>query len=285
MSAMPDSDWLAASVAAMSPGFCFLEPYDFTADTGWCPCRVGGEECGFEWELDQPEQGAQAQARLHYRSSNADATSAILVSANIAALSGGTLTAPDGLVIGPDDALKWASTVLRKLKSTRKTSGAKRPRTVRAPEESLHAMLGGMVGLSVEAFVRSLPDDPLITIRYGKDLLVRARRWTLSENGGQDCGTLSLPRLMRKEDIAQLDEAVQRLIGLLRSGAVVSAGYQPESRQVSIAHPAGVFRLYPAADEGATAEAMLHAMRDRWEIEQANVCVRPQDSGNGVETR
>jgi hypothetical protein len=49
---LPDTNWLASAIRGMEPSFAFTVPFDFITDSGWCPCRLGANECGFEWSPD-----------------------------------------------------------------------------------------------------------------------------------------------------------------------------------------------------------------------------------------
>lgn len=114
---LPDGDWLEKGVAAMAPGFSFKEGFDPEKDSGWCPCEIKGEECGFEWELGEVESlpdaidpaEADAEVLVSYRSSSLDAICATLVAATLTNITTGVLVTPDGELMDNQDALAWAT--------------------------------------------------------------------------------------------------------------------------------------------------------------------------------
>ena len=268
--ALPDADWLVSAVRAMAPTFELVEPYDFATESGWCPCRLDGTDCGFEWELDAepdvpPDLAAQrfdAAASLAFRSSDADAICAALVAANLASITGGVLVTPDDERIDPDAALAWVSDIVRKSKKDiRKRAKPK----AASPDEIVQRWLAALPGASVESFVRSLPDDPLVGIRFGGGIVLKMRRWTVSTDAGER-STADFPRTPTPARVASLDEAVQQLMALLASGPLQSARLDADSLALELVYAGG--RVTAQAQAAGYADAFAAALKstDRWEL-------------------
>lgn len=291
---LPDNDWLAASVGSMLPGFAFAEAFDPTSDSGWWPCLIGGAACGFEWELDSDDievpatlanRRFDAVARLEYRSSQQDAICATVVAANLASIAGGVVCTPDGDCIEPDDALTWASGVLRDLRKGARARASKKRESTQTPQQRLEAWLSALVGAEVDAVMRSLPDDPTIAVRYGSALRFRAKRWAIDSDAAEAWSTECFPRTMSHDQVHRLEEIFQRLVSVLRSGPVVEAGYDPATRIIRIAHPGGTFRLAPRAGYPLSGEELFFSDGDLWEVEKDKVRIRPDEDTDGLEVR
>jgi hypothetical protein len=276
--ALPDADWLVSAVRAMAPSFELAEPYDFAADSGWCPCRLDGADCGFEWELDaEPDvpadlvaQRYDAAATLAFRSSDADAVCATLVAANLASITGGVVVTPEDARIDPEAALKWASDVVKKIKKGKKSRAKAVPAS---PDELVARWLAALPGAKVEGFVRSLPDDPLVGIRFG-GVVVKMRRWTLSDAAGL-YSTADFSKTPTSAQIAALDAAVQRLVALLGSGAMRSARLDAEALALEFVWDGGSIVAHAQAASYADAYAEALKSTDRWELRDAKDRVVP----------
>lgn len=291
---LPDIDWLAASVGSMLPGFAFAEAFDLASETGWCPCLLGPEACGFEWELetgdiDVPVSLAtrrfDAVARIGYRSSPQDAICATAVAANIANIAGGVVCTPDGDCIEPDDALTWASDILRDLRKGSRARSPKKREPAQTPHQRVNAWLSALVGAEVDALIRSLPDDPTIAVRYGSALRFRAKRWAIEQDGDSAdvWSTECFPRAMTDAQVLRLEEIFQRLVSVLRSGPVVEASYDPATHAIRIAHPGGAFRLAARAGFPLSGEDLLFSDGDLWELEKDKVRIRPDEETGELE--
>lgn len=277
--ALPDAEWLASAVRAMAPTFALAQAFDFAADSGWCPCRLDGADCGFEWELDaEPDvpadlaaQRFDAAALVSFRSAGADAICAVLVAANVASIAGGVVETPDGERIDPDAALAWASDVVRKLKKG--TKKRTKPKAA-SPEDILQRWLAALPGANVEGFVRSLPDDPLVGIRFGGGIVLKMRRWTLSTAAGA-CSTVDFPKAPSPAQVASLDEYAQRLVALLRSGPIESAAFDANSLALRLDYAEGTVTVQ--AEAAAYADPFAAALKssDRWELRDAKDWVYP----------
>jgi hypothetical protein len=146
---LPDAAWLESAIRGMEPSFAFADGYDFDTHSGWCPCRLGTIDCGFEWALepardlsaDLASAGFDRVAQLSFRSADADAICTVLVAANVAVIAGGTVITPDDERVTADDALAWASAQVRKLKKAPKSRRPNKVRDKRAPDDLLQDWL------------------------------------------------------------------------------------------------------------------------------------------------
>lgn len=117
---MPDAQWLANAVQAMAPKLEFVDRFDPIEDSGHVPCRIGGRECGFEWEAGYASElpAALRGQRFDscflatYRSSADDRACAVLIAANVAHIAGGVLESPDGALVDGAQVLHWATDML-----------------------------------------------------------------------------------------------------------------------------------------------------------------------------
>ncbi|HJU39571.1 MAG TPA: hypothetical protein VJ724_08355 [Tahibacter sp.] len=277
--ALPDAGWLGSAVRAMAPKFEFAGAYDFTADTGWCPCRLDGADCGFEWELDaEPDVPADLAARrfdaaadIGFRSGDADAVCAVLVAANVAQIADGVIVTPDDERIDADAALAWASDVVRQLKKGTKKRA--KPKAA-SPAEILERWLAALRGASVEGCVRSLPDDPLVGIRFGGGIVLKMRRWSLSDGAGE-CSTADFPRAPSPAQVASLDANVQRLVAMLRAGPIASATFDADTLALRLDGAGGSVTAHAQAAVYADAYAAALKSTDRWELRDAKDQVHP----------
>lgn len=290
---MPDADWLAASVASMVPGFAFAERFDFTTETGWCPCLIKREACGFEWELeftntaDHAPAGSRfdAVARLEYRSSPLDAICATVVAANLANITGGVVCTPEGQRIEADAVLVWASDLLRDLPTASRTRSPRKRQPNLTPEQRVQAWLAALVGAEVDAFVRSLPDDPTISVRYGTVLRLQATRWVVGTNDGSPAtsSTETFPRSATAAYVRQLEEGIRRLVAVLQSGPVLEAVYDPTTQAIRIVHPAGVMTLAATAGFTASADDSFWSHTDSWALMRDRLRIRVDEDTGGLQ--
>ena len=240
---MHDVGWLTAGVRAMEPKFAFEQEFDPQDDSGWCPCKLGGQDCGFECELLEPPESVPTMlaaqcfdliALLSHRSGHADAVCAVLVAANLAQQSGGVLEAPDGALVDADDALEWASDMLRALKKggkARKTAPAKKQAE---PRQLINAWLDALAGTRALGLMRAMPDDPLIAIRFSTRLVLKTRRWTVAPVGDESLSTRALPRELSATDQVTLDRAVETLSVALQAGPVTAARCESDGLELLI---------------------------------------------------
>jgi hypothetical protein len=262
---MPDTKWLESAIQGMERSFAFAGDYDFTSDSGWCPCRLGKVDCGFEWSLEPQSADGEFThvAQLSFRSADADAMCVFLVAAHLAMIAGGMVITPDDERVGPDDALEWASAQLRRLKPSKKTSKTSKPpnargrasktKVMRTPFELLQDWLTSMMSATVEGVMRSTPDDPLVAIRFSTGAILKTRVWTVSDAEGAESS--STPT------------AFDRLITLLRSGAVTTAAYEPARFELQLTFPGGTWIIQPGA-------AAL-AWSERWELQHDGQRIHP----------
>lgn len=275
---LPDAQWLAASASALEPTFAFAASYDFSGDSGWCPCRLGGVECGFEWELQSVEdlpiellpRRFSHIASVAFRSSDVDAICAILIAANLAAITGGVLATADGLYVDPDGALPWASAQIRAIRKRRKPRS--KPKSAASAEETLAVWLAGLP--PAEGLVRSLPDDPLVGIRFGRDLVLKMRRWSVTTPSGT-FSTAALPPSLSTADVAALDAAVGQLEAMLRAGPAREASFDARSFTLRFAYHVGTLTVSAQADAYPDPLAAATKARDRWELSDPKTCIHP----------
>jgi hypothetical protein len=232
---MPDAGWVESATRGMEPSFAFAGAYDLVTDSGWCPCRLGATDCGFEWALEPAHDvpadiaaaGFDRVAQLSFRSSDADAICAVLVAANLAMIAGGTIVTPDEERVPADDVLAWASAQVRHLKKGPKGRRRNKVRDKRAPAELLRDWLIDLTAAAatVHGVVRSTPDDPLVAIKFSQGAILKARAWAVSSADGQTLSTAAMPRDMTPAEIGELDHAFDRLVTTLRSGPLTAATY------------------------------------------------------------
>lgn len=221
----------------MEPSFAFAGPFDFLTDSGWCPCRLGTNDCGFEWSLASTVESA--------RDVPSDGRRCV------------------GLGGGSGPAAEEGA----------KGSRRKKVRDKRAPADLLRDWLtelaAGKTGAPamVDGVVRSTPDDPLVAIKFSQGAILKARSWTVSTADGQTLSTAAMPSDMTPVEITGLDGAFERLVTILRSGPLTSATYDPEGFELSFAFPAGTFIAHPLRrSSGEPREAAL-TWTDRWELQ------------------
>ncbi|OJH33809.1 hypothetical protein [Cystobacter ferrugineus] len=273
-SLLPDAGWLAKMVRAMEPKFAFAEAFDPQSDEGWVPCRIGEQECGFEWELEQVEALPQALAGQRfdhvatagYRSSATDGICAALVAANIAVICGGVLEAPDGTLVDPDDALEWATDQVRALKKGGKTGKSRKPAGKPDPARLLEAGLAALCDARVTQLMRSLPDDPNVTIRFDRGVGLQSRRWTLVPDGQAPVSTRAMPRKLPDADQQALTKAFELLTAVLRAGPVASARFDADSLELTLQLSGATLVLHPQAAHYGSVEETLFRIHDRWDL-------------------
>lgn len=281
--ALPDRAWLESSVRAMEPKFAFVRDFDLTDDSADLACRIADVDVDLTWTTSGADAAPAALAarrsdrtmRLHAGSGDAAEICAAVVAANIALIAGGTLVTPDGEQVEPDDALEWASELIRALRRGKRKPRAKKPATLPPPQDLVGAWLGGLTGAVAGLMMQSLPGDPLVMIRFDNGFAVMARRWKVSTGPGVEHSTLELPRDMSPADRDSTARALGKLGMVLRSGPVRSAWYDEGTFSIRIGFPDGELEVRPEATQYRSREELLLRDGDRWELSMDAVRVYP----------
>lgn len=287
---LPDSEWLFKMVRAMEPGFVFEEGFDPSIDKGWIPCRIRGAQCGFEWEAEAPESFPSELARQRFdrvataswRSSPLDGICAALVAANIALISGGMLEAPDGVLVDPDDALAWATENVATLKKGTRAKTQRKPAKP-DPNPLVAEWLSRLRGARVSQMMRSLPDDPLVSIAFDNGVRLQARRWTFAPSNGEPLSTRTMPREMSDADQQVLAHAVDALITAVRADPVASAALDAATLDLRFELAGATFTVHAQAARYASPQGQLFKCSDRWDLMENALRVYPDtDEGRLV---
>lgn len=268
---LPDGVWLGKAISAMKPDFVFAEGFDPVHDEGWCPCRIGDTECGFEWELTRASKssdglaarGFGSVATLQWRSSDSDGLCAMLVAANLAHIVGGVVEDVDGQLIETNQVLRWASDAIAGI-----ARNARR-RKPRDPVKLAAGWLASLPGARVAELERPLAGEPAIFVRFDSGLLVKGCRWTYAADGQPGVST-------HQRTPENLDRAVDLMRGVIKREPVVEARIAPATLDLHIRWPSASLVLYPVAARHATVREQLLGSGERWSLTgKGNASVSP----------
>lgn len=268
----PEASALVPVLRSMAADFAFEAPFDFMTDSGWCPCRLGGRDAGFEWErVNEPTAVDRLPlvAQVGVRSSVDDHVCAVIVAAALAERTGGRLVTPDGQDVPGAEALLWARSRTASARSTPKR--AARRKAALNPEDLVASWLAELSGQRVTRVFRSLPDDPQTSFCFEQGLTLRATRWTFEEGSGTRHATLDLPRSLTAAGQQDLERSVGRLIRVLTCEPVVAG--RLDGLALEFAFPSGVWRVFP---EGKATPSKRDSLTDdRWEVRVRLTSVLP----------
>lgn len=270
---LPDRGWLESSVREMEPKFTFVGDFDPASDSAHFDCRISDAEGEINWTMGTPDRVPDGltprrydrMARLGVGAGESAKICAALIAANLALISGGTLITPQGEAVGPDDALRWASDLIRSLRKGKRKPRAKKP-VAPPPHELVSDWMAGLAGATVERMAQSLPGDSLFSIKFDNGLALMARRWSVSTPMGDERSTVALSRDMAPGEHERLKQAADRLLVVLRSGPVQSASFDQTTFSIQIGFAGGELQVLPEAAEYRSHEALLFRDGDRWEL-------------------
>lgn len=267
----------------MEPTFSFLRDFELSASAADLACRIGSDNAALAWGLADAGTVPSERAAPRYDSTAtlqagqgiAAEIAAAVVAANIALIANAVLVTPAGDRIEADDALEWASELVRALRK-----GARRPRVKKAPtlpppRQLVSAWLSGLVGAEVTLLVHSLPDDPLLKIHFGTGMSLMLRRWRVSTCEGATHSTAGLPRALSPAECQQVLRARDRLGALLQSGPVRHGRFDESALSIRLGLPDGELEVLPASTLHPGDEDWAFRDGDRWELSKDGLLVYP----------
>ncbi len=242
------SDEIEKIINTFIADFSFCQPYDFSTETGYCPCRIDEIECGTEWEFDENEEQNKQEfdtiGLCSFRSQEPDELCSALIASAIAIHTRGVLEEPDGDQIPHLDIPAWlkARVTPPRKKTPRK---AKEKKKKLGPEEQLLLWLKELEGTKIRLLVRSLPDDPLTVLVFDLNVNMRVmgRYWDIRTDKHY-YSAADLPQYLSSAQIDELQDGICLLSSCIRDETVLEASFDKENLSVSFKFGKGIVHFY-----------------------------------------
>lgn len=272
--ALPAFEAVRAMAHYLEADFDFAEAYDFRSESGYCPCRLAGADCGFEWRLAanavDPDRLVDAPAlrqpdsrgELIFHENFDNAICAVVVAAAIALLTGGALLTPDEALIVGDDLPDWAQGEANGYRFFRPGDGG-----LADAEALLGDWLRGVRDARAQLLPRFDPGSPRIIITFSSGVRLIGARWTLRLADGSVATTHAYPpRNPSDDDIAALQRQIEMLTSLLQNRTVDAARFDAASLEIHLAFAGGGLIFHPRAAYPSAGWNKPLMLGDCWEM-------------------